>query len=323
MFFPHHWAAFTAWLKTRQFQHTQGTSASGFRPCVPTLLSNAWWSAKPKRVWSQWMVRFAFERGWYSLYTNFRNQSSLVVNYREGGLNFKEAKGPMNPAVNVLHPEYLDFPNLRDLPLLDFHFRDWRHQPNHLKYHAAAMGVTMPGGKPPQMFGTLHDDCYTLSEFKTASAKKAESTAVLQREQRELQQKHAQALEQQRRLAEQTDSLAALRAEAASASSSSTLAALARQQSALLSRRSSIESSWKAADDAEKARKRQEQEEKSERRRKRREREAREREEERIRELVQEEADRLSDERERKAQEAKKKKKAAKAKRKKSEDEDA
>ncbi len=87
--FPEHWSTFTSWLKTRGFQHTQGTSSLGFQPCVPTLLSNTWWQTKPKRVWSQWFVRFAFERGWYSLYSNFRNQSSVVVNFREGGLNFK------------------------------------------------------------------------------------------------------------------------------------------------------------------------------------------------------------------------------------------
>lgn len=293
VFFPHHWSSFTAWLKSRHFQHTQGTSASGFRPCVPTLLSNAWWQAKPKRVWSQWMVRFAFERGWYSLYTNFRNQSSLVVNYREGGLNFKEAKGPMNPPVEQLDPEYMRLPNLRDLPLYDFHFRDWRHQPNHLKYHAAVMGASMPGVEPPQMDGTLQDDCYVLSQLKANLAKKAESAGVHQAEQAALAKKYAAALDYQRRLANQADSLAVLRQEVAAATSSVHRAALLQKQAALASARRSAEQKAREG----KERKRRRQEEKAEKRKKKKEKIAREREAERRRELGQEEAD----EKERKA----------------------
>lgn len=62
VFFPQHWREFLLWLREKEFMHAHGTSKRGFEPCVPSLVSNAWWKAKPHKVWSQWFVRFAFEK---------------------------------------------------------------------------------------------------------------------------------------------------------------------------------------------------------------------------------------------------------------------
>ena len=149
VFFPQHWREFLIWLREKQFIHAQGVSPI-FQPCVPTLVSNAWWQAKPHKVWSQWFVRFAFEKGWYNLYTNFPGQLSLVGNFREGGENFAVTKGLMNPMVDELntpagselyehlHSTPLPTP-LQKLPLYDFHFREVAH-PDSLKHRLAIWG---------------------------------------------------------------------------------------------------------------------------------------------------------------------------------------
>ena len=34
-------------------------------------------------MWSAWFMRFAAERGLYAIYTNFPNEQSFIVNYRD------------------------------------------------------------------------------------------------------------------------------------------------------------------------------------------------------------------------------------------------
>ena len=136
VFFPQHWREFVTWLREKQFQPASGTSnlPVPFKPCVPSVLSNEWWANKTSKVWSQWFIRFAYEQGWYNVYTNFpadpaqsspsfeSNQTSLVGNYREAGDNFAISKGMMNPIVATLTPEMMAMPPLSTLPLYDFHF---------------------------------------------------------------------------------------------------------------------------------------------------------------------------------------------------------
>ncbi len=136
VFFPQHWREFVTWLREKQFQPASGTSnlPVPFKPCVPAVLSNDWWANKTHKVWSQWFIRFAYEKGWYNVYTNFpadpaqsspafdSNQTSLVGNYREAGDNFAASKGMMNPIVSTLTTEMMQMPALSSLPLYDFHF---------------------------------------------------------------------------------------------------------------------------------------------------------------------------------------------------------
>ena len=136
VFFPQHWREFVTWLREKQFQPASGTSnlPVPFKPCVPAVLSNDWWANKTHKVWSQWFIRFAYEKGWYNVYTNFpadpaqsspsfdSNQTSLVGNYREAGDNFNRTKGMMNPIVATLTPDMMSMPPLSSLPLFDFHF---------------------------------------------------------------------------------------------------------------------------------------------------------------------------------------------------------
>ena len=115
MFFPKHWSAFLEWLRTKNIEELRSA-------CTPGLLSTEWWVQRRfEKMWTPWFIRFTFERGWYSLYTNFPNQESFAINYREAGLNFNQTKGPMNKLVTELNPA-VHFNFTRNPPIFDFHF---------------------------------------------------------------------------------------------------------------------------------------------------------------------------------------------------------
>ena len=88
LLFPQHWRAFVLWYKEKS---AAGGGASAFSPCVPFLESSAWWARRPLAVWSAWLIRFTFERGWYCLYANSNHGGggdALAINHRERGENF-------------------------------------------------------------------------------------------------------------------------------------------------------------------------------------------------------------------------------------------
>ena len=93
--------------------------------CTPNLLLVQWWLERhlTGRMWTPWFIRFAFEQGWYSLYTNFPEREAFAVSYREAGLNFNITHGPMNPLIEIIDPLlHLNFN--QTLPIFDFHFKE-------------------------------------------------------------------------------------------------------------------------------------------------------------------------------------------------------
>ncbi|CAF4327135.1 unnamed protein product, partial [Rotaria magnacalcarata] len=117
VFFPEHWRAFLEWITTIKIENIE-------EGCTPGgLLSTQWWVSRhlAGRMWTHWFIRFVYERGWYSLYTNFPNREALIVCYRESGLNFNVTRGPMNPIVEHLQSNvHLNF--TKHLPVFDYHF---------------------------------------------------------------------------------------------------------------------------------------------------------------------------------------------------------
>ncbi|CAF4405830.1 unnamed protein product [Rotaria socialis] len=117
VFFPEHWHAFLKWIATVKLDDMQAG-------CTPSgLVSTQWWMERYRtgRIWETWFIRFSFERGWYSLYTNFPNREAFAVSYRESGLNFNKTRGPMNPLVKYFQPHiHLNF--TKNPPIFDFHF---------------------------------------------------------------------------------------------------------------------------------------------------------------------------------------------------------
>lgn len=61
-------------------------------------------------MWSSWFMKYAAERGLYAIYTNFPNEESFIVNYRDKGVNFKEDKGPSSNAITKVTKDMLAFP---------------------------------------------------------------------------------------------------------------------------------------------------------------------------------------------------------------------
>jgi len=51
------------------------------------MITNSWYLArgKGKSVWSAWFMRYAAEKGTYTLYTNFQKSQAVVVNMRRKG----------------------------------------------------------------------------------------------------------------------------------------------------------------------------------------------------------------------------------------------
>lgn len=116
VFFPEHWLAFLNWLETVNIEDLRAACTPG------NFISTEWWVQRGHaKMWTPWFIRFAFERGWYSLYTNFPKQEAFAINYREAGLNFNTTRGPMNSLVTKLEPSF-HFNFTKDLPIFDFHF---------------------------------------------------------------------------------------------------------------------------------------------------------------------------------------------------------
>jgi len=144
-----------------------------FRPCVPLVIGNAWWSASPSKVWSQWFVRFAFERGYYSLYTNFPEQMALATNQRASGLHFTKTRGSSNPLLDANAPKatqqlLTSFPPLQSLPVFDFHFRRLHttsaSAPGSTNW--LALAPLLQGPPPPHGV----DACLTLKQTRESDA---------------------------------------------------------------------------------------------------------------------------------------------------------
>lgn len=122
VWFPHAWSAFVGWIQDLALNRELGNSLVA-KPCVPTLISNSWWMQKPGSIWSVWIVRFVFERGYYFLYTNLPENSALAINHREAGIHFGGNKGPDSHLVGDINLSSLNLNDLASIPLYDLHFR--------------------------------------------------------------------------------------------------------------------------------------------------------------------------------------------------------
>ena len=136
LLFPQHWRAFVSWYREKSQQLASSSSSSGFSPCVPFLESSVWWARRPAAVWSQWLIRYTFERGWYCLYSHWDDDDeALAINHRERGENYRQAQGPDNKRLvsslsssgssggegsGQLYQQRL--PRLSSTPLFDFYF---------------------------------------------------------------------------------------------------------------------------------------------------------------------------------------------------------
>ena len=138
LLFPQHWRAFLSWYREKTQPPSSHAAVSAFTPCVPFLESSVWWARRPTAVWSQWLIRYTFERGWYCLYSHWDDDDeALAINHRERGENYRQKQGPDNKRLvssltgNVSgsgsggggSAQYQQsLPRLSSTPLFDFYF---------------------------------------------------------------------------------------------------------------------------------------------------------------------------------------------------------
>jgi hypothetical protein len=79
LLFPQHWRLFLSWLETHHVDTITGLGSAGTTPCVPTMISNKWWTENAVKHWYQWLNRFTFEQGYFFLYTNFDDRHAFAM----------------------------------------------------------------------------------------------------------------------------------------------------------------------------------------------------------------------------------------------------
>ena len=139
LLFPQHWRSFVQWYREKTQPASSTAALSAFTPCVPFLESSVWWARRPAAVWSQWLIRYTFERGWYCMYSHWDDdEEALAINHRERGENYRQKQGPDNKRLvssltggggedsgdsrpaSQLYQQRL--PRLSNTPLFDFYF---------------------------------------------------------------------------------------------------------------------------------------------------------------------------------------------------------
>ena len=95
---PSHWRTFRQWYdlqirKNRLMQNDTGNPHHVLQPFLPgNLLSNVWYKQSQGKMFLPWLIKFAYEMGWYFLYPNLPTKS-LIINHQEPGAFNEESLG--------------------------------------------------------------------------------------------------------------------------------------------------------------------------------------------------------------------------------------
>ncbi|RRT72820.1 hypothetical protein B296_00021249 [Ensete ventricosum] len=93
-------------------------------------VTTGWYKRFGERIWTPWFIKFIHSRGYYNLYTNFKQERALSISHRDSGVNYGKTAGPDS---SLLVDESLDF-SLRELPPL-----------RNLKWYDFCFAETHPG----------------------------------------------------------------------------------------------------------------------------------------------------------------------------------
>jgi hypothetical protein len=103
----------------------------------------------------------------------------------------------MNPAMETVLDQWLVFPPLNSLPLLDFHFRDFRSRPHLLSMVPLLSGASLPGSTDPDTGLTSmipppgpvfpRDDCFIIKQSKALAAERDQDVRAQESELKELE----------------------------------------------------------------------------------------------------------------------------------------
>jgi hypothetical protein len=95
LFLPLLWQAFLEW-------HSFLSEVKNYSPFTESLITNHFYRENHK-IWTPWMIRFAYETGTKCLYPNLPGNLSLVANYREAGENYDTTMGPNSVVLEDIH----------------------------------------------------------------------------------------------------------------------------------------------------------------------------------------------------------------------------
>lgn len=88
-------------------------------------MTNRWYKKLGEKIWTPWFIKFIHSRGYYNIYTNFKDERALSVSHRDAGENYGKSAGPDS---TLLDEKFLDFniwelQPLKKLKWYDFCFR--------------------------------------------------------------------------------------------------------------------------------------------------------------------------------------------------------
>ncbi|CAL9750377.1 unnamed protein product [Musa acuminata subsp. burmannicoides] len=118
LLFPKPWKEFRLWYDERK--------AKEIKPILQGMVTTGWYKRFGERIWTPWFIKFIHARGYYNLYTNFKQERALSISHRDAGVNYGKTVGPDS---SLLVDESLDFsltelPPLRNLKWYDFCFAE-------------------------------------------------------------------------------------------------------------------------------------------------------------------------------------------------------
>lgn len=82
------WLEFRAWYEEMRVMEA--------KPYVAKLMTTDWYKAQEKgkkvasTMWSAWWIKFADEKGYFTVYANLPGGTTLASNYREGGMHYSD-----------------------------------------------------------------------------------------------------------------------------------------------------------------------------------------------------------------------------------------
>lgn len=87
------WVEFRTWFEEKR--------ARGEKPYVKGLITTDWYKRQEVRgfapnMWSQWWIKFADEKGYFTVTANLPGETTLCANWREDGLHYSKKKPQMD-----------------------------------------------------------------------------------------------------------------------------------------------------------------------------------------------------------------------------------
>jgi hypothetical protein len=178
--FPEHWKSFLEWFD----QHRKLQLRHAFTPCVHTLKTNVWWEAKPESVFSAWLVRYLFEKGFYMLYPNFgKLKVGLSASFREAGEHSRSNRSRLSSRLahsgDLFEVFSNGFPDVETIPVYDFHFNDVSESPESLKYRSLLYGNVKNLKKFNVDIPFIGRSCYRIPHYKYKKTVETSTSAVI------------------------------------------------------------------------------------------------------------------------------------------------